>query len=255
MNGRTSTTWLALGTLGVLAAACAPKANPSTPPASPPASSPAEPAAALGFSEDVEQLVELMSGSFSSRRQAEANPNYFDIRLHMVPLWPDRDDARWLYVEQSVATAQEAPYRQRIYRVSAREDGTIESAVYTMIEPERFTFSWKDRAKLDALRFEEITRKEGCEVVLRKLGPGQYSGSTGERTCPSDLRGASYAHSEVSVSEQGVDSWDRGFDDAGQQVWGATEAGYEFRPDDPQAPPAVPPEGESKGGGEGGRGQ
>lgn len=233
--------WLAF----VALAGCAPRseigpasseptvAEPSEPPAaSEPAASPLAPA---------DPLVALMQGSFSSREQAQADPEYFDIRLHMLPIWTDRDDARWLYVEQAVASAQDQPYRQRVYAVAPGEDGTIVSAVYTIEEPLRFALAWKDPSKLEALRHEDLTRKDGCEVVLRQEGSQRFAGATGERTCPSDLRGASWATSEVTVTADGVLSWDRGLDDAGQQVWGATKGGYRFRHDDPEAPPVAPP--------------
>jgi hypothetical protein len=43
------------------------------------------------------------------------------------------------------------------------------------------------------------------------------------------MRGASYATSEVVLRDDGLDTWDRGFDDAGKQVWGATKGAYQFR--------------------------
>ena len=46
--------------------------------------------------------------------------------------------------------------------------------------------------------------------------------------CASDLRGAAYATSEVTITPQFVLSWDRGFDNTGKQVWGATEGPYVF---------------------------
>lgn len=232
--------WLALVTL----IGCAPRGTGTTvepattaaPTTAAPTTSPTTPP----VTEAVEQLVSLMQGSLSSREQALADSEYFDIRLHMLPIWPDRDDGRWLYVEQAVAVAQAEPYRQRVYRVSAREDGTIESAVYELPDPLRFALAWKDPSKLDALRHEDLVRKDGCEVLLRQAEPGRFVGATGEKTCPSDLRGASFATSEVEITEAGVRSWDRGFDQAGAQVWGATKGGYSFRHDDPDAPPVQP---------------
>ncbi|MEX1363621.1 MAG: chromophore lyase CpcT/CpeT [Nannocystaceae bacterium] len=218
---------------------CAPKGESSSPPvsAAPVAAADEITAPKEPFAADVEELWGLMQGSFSSRAQAQADPEYFDIRLHMMPIWTDREDARWLYVEQAVAVAPAEPYRQRVYQVAAGEDGTIVSAVYTIDEPLRFALAWQDPTKLDALTVDDVARKDGCEVVLRKQSEGTYAGSTGERSCPSDLRGASFATSEVVISEQGVDSWDRGYDDEGQQVWGAEKGGYAFRHDDPNAAP------------------
>lgn len=218
----------------------APTTAPTTGTAAAASGAPAAAPAEGPITAEVDALVSLMQGSFSSREQALADPDYFDIRLHMLPIWPDRDDGRWLYVEQAVAVSPAEPYRQRVYRVAAREDGTLESAVYELPDPLRFALAWKDPHKLDALRPEELERKAGCEVLLQQAAPGRFVGATGEQTCASDLRGASWATSEVEITADGVHSWDRGFDQAGAQVWGATKGGYRFRHDDPDAPPVEP---------------
>ena len=63
---------------------------------------------------------------------------------------------------------------------------------------------------------------------MRPAGDG-FEGSTNGKQCPSNLRGAAYATSVVTIRPDGMLSWDRGFDDKGQQVWGATKAGYQFK--------------------------
>jgi hypothetical protein len=42
------------------------------------------------------------------------------------------------------------------------------------------------------------------------------------------LRGASYATSEVVITDEQLLSWDRGWDANGKQVWGAETGGYIF---------------------------
>jgi hypothetical protein len=42
------------------------------------------------------------------------------------------------------------------------------------------------------------------------------------------LRGASFANSIVTVTQNEILSWDQGFDKEGKQVWGATKGGYRF---------------------------
>ena len=71
--------------------------------------------------DDLETLVSWMSGSFSSQAQAEADSNYYDIRLEMAPIWQERDDGHWIYVEQATV-----PGIKRIYGILTR--GRIESA-------------------------------------------------------------------------------------------------------------------------------
>ena len=74
--------------------------------------------------------------------------------------------------------------------------------------------------------------RDGCSILLRDRPGGVFSGSTIGRDCPSDLRGASYATSEVITSPGRLESWDHGFDSAGRQVCGATKGDYVFIKDE-----------------------
>jgi CpeT protein len=178
---------------------------------------------------DVDVLVDYMTGSFSSEEQAEKDSNYFNIELEMVQLWKDRTDGPWLYIEQAVAESKDKPYRQRVYQLRKRNDGKIESLVYTILDPLRFAGDYKKEFPLLRLTPDSLILKEGCEVVLYQADNGYFEGSTVDKNCGSDLRGARYATSEVMIDKDKMISWDRGFDENGNQVWGATEGGYIFK--------------------------
>ncbi len=178
---------------------------------------------------DLERLVAMMTGSFDSADQAAADPAFFDIRLHMSRIWTDRPGPAWLYVEQAMAERQDKPYRQRVYRVSANADGTFTSEVFELPgDPLALAGAWNKPELLAGLTPERLVSREGCAITLRPLPTGAFAGSTGERTCPSTLRGATYATSEVTLDDRRLISWDRGFDAQGKQVWGAVTGGYIF---------------------------
>lgn len=181
--------------------------------------------------QDLQTLTEWMSGSFSSAEQSARDPvNYFDIRLHMVPIWTDRDDGPWLYVEQAAVRDLERPYRQRVYHLVARPDGTIASVVYVLPgDPLRFAGAWRQPQRLGELSPDDLALRAGCELILRRQADGTFAGSTVNENCPSTLRDAAYATSEATVSATALVTWDRGFDENGQQVWGAVEGGYIFK--------------------------
>ena len=178
---------------------------------------------------DVEALVNYMTGSFSSEEQAEKDSGYFNIELEMVQIWKDRTDGPWIYVEQAVADTKEKPYRQRVYQLRKRKDGKIESFVYTIPDPLRFSGEYKKEFPLLRLTPDSLTLKEGCEVVLYQADEGYFEGSTVDRNCSSDLHGASYTTSEVIIDKDKIITWDRGFDENGNQDWGATKGGYIFK--------------------------
>ena len=97
-----------------------------------------------------------------------------------------------------------------------------------MPEPERFIGAYDDPALLNVISPADLTEREGCAVHLKYEGEGTFRGSTKKDKCKSTLRGATYARSRVSITRAFVQSWDQGFDAAGEQVWGATEGGYMF---------------------------
>lgn len=178
---------------------------------------------------DLQLLLGFMTGSFSSEEQARLDPDFFDIRLQVVRVWPERQDGYWLYVEQAAAESLDRPYRQRVYHLQRHDGSTIESMVFTMPEPLTYAGEWKKEVPLARLTPESLVRKRGCSIMLVKKGTAAFSGSIVAHECASDLRGAAYATSEVEINAQGMVTWDRGFAADGRQVWGASKGGYIFK--------------------------
>ena len=172
-------------------------------------------------------LVNWMTGSFSSEKQAAADSAYQNIRLEMVPIWEDGDDEYWLYVEQAAAGATDRPYRQRVYRVTGVEQDLYMSEVFTLPNPEAHVGAWRAEDPLADLTPDDLELREGCTVFIR-FGPGGFVGGTEGTGCSSELRGAAYATSEVVMNTFRIESWDRGFDENGKQVWGAEKGAYVF---------------------------
>ncbi len=179
-------------------------------------------------------LAGYLTGSFSSRAQSETDgENYFDIRLHAVPIWEWAPDGPWLYVEQAAASALDRPYRQRVYRLDTVEEygeTLYTSEVYTFDDPLRLAGAWKSTGMVDAeLDPNELALRDGCTIYLTwDESRAAFVGATRGSGCESTLGGASYATSEVVLFADRLETWDRGFDAEGVQAWGATEGPYVF---------------------------
>ncbi len=176
---------------------------------------------------DLRNLYNLMIGSFSSENQSKEDSSYFDIRLKMVPMWSE-SEYYWLYVEQAMASNENKPYRQRVYRISKMNDTTIESRVYTIKNGEQYFGEWKLENPLANLTIDSLDERKGCSIFLNKINKNEFSGSTNKSDCESALKGASYATSFVNIYTDMIISWDRGFDKDDNQVWGAENGGYIF---------------------------
>ena len=174
----------------------------------------------------LKELTTIMQGSYSSEKQSIADTTYFNISLHMVPIWKSK--GHYLYVEQALSKKQDKPYRVRIYKISQLGSNEFISEIHILKNEKDWIGKWKTPDAFDALGDNDIELKPGCGVNLKRVDKNKFIGSTGEKTCPSELRGASYASSKVTVLRDQILSWDQGFDKEGKQVWGATKAGYVF---------------------------
>ncbi len=187
-----------------------------------------KPLIAQELPENLEQLVEWMSGDFDSSEQAAKNQAFHNVRLQMTRIWPDKPNGAWLYVEQAMADTPDKPYRQRIYFLSEIVDDEYSSDIYELPEPEKYVGAAADPSKLGDLTMFDLSHKSGCTVVIFYDG-FQYGGQTRKGSCKSSHEGASYTTSEVTVLMDEISSWDRGFNEDGEQVWGSEAGPYIFK--------------------------
>lgn len=179
-------------------------------------------------SSDLLELQTLMSGTFSSDLQAFQDSNFLNVQLFMTPIWTSDPDGVWLYVEQAMAQQLSKPYRQRVYKLERYEKGKYLSKVFTIHEESRFAGCYRSPEKLDQLKPADLVAKESCTVYLEQIGKKYFKGSTRGLSCESLLRGASYATSEVEITDGEIISYDRGFAKNGLQVWGSKTGPYRF---------------------------
>jgi hypothetical protein len=176
---------------------------------------------------ELNQFVDLLHGTFSSEAQSKEDTTYFNISLVMVPIWKERTDGQWMYVEQAMATKLDKPYRQRVYRLRHPGENTFTSDIYTIKNALAYAGLQNDKIKLQKLSIDSLELKDGCTVTMIKNND-VYAGGTDGKSCSSDLRGARYATTKINLKKGELISWDQGFDANDKQVWGATKGGYIF---------------------------
>lgn len=174
-----------------------------------------------------QEVADWLTGSFSNGAQARRDPAFHHVLLHTQPIWPGRSGEHWLYVEQALADTPDKPYRQRIYRIRW-EGGPVSEVFLLPGDPSAFIGAWRDVSRFNGLEPEHLEQRQGCSIWLHKQRAGGYEGATRGRHCGSDRSGAQYATSEVVLDAAALSAWDRGFDAAGSQVWGATAGPYRF---------------------------
>lgn len=187
------------------------------------------PSRSLAEPSTLDHLTVFLTGSFSNADQARGDQNFRASTLHIAPIWTDRPDGPWLYLEQALADAPAHPYRQLIYQLAPRSDHTLEVRVFESPDPVAATGAWKDPALLTKLTPANLVTREGCTLILRLQPGGTFKGGTEGTGCASTLRGASYSTIETVISNLQIVTWERGYNAAGTQVWGSIHGGYVFK--------------------------
>jgi len=181
-------------------------------------------------SSDTRQAALWLVGDWTSAEQSMRDTEFRDITIHIRPIWTDRTDGMWMYVEQAMASAADRPYRQRVYQMVTAPDGTTESRIYEFSgDPLVHAGAWKRPQPLDDLEPDLLQPRAGCTVHLTRQKGGSFTGATLTGECATNYQGATYTMSDVTLSADELVTWDRGYDAAGAQVWGSTKGPYIFR--------------------------
>lgn len=184
--------------------------------------------------QQVEAVATRLEGVMDTAAQATANPKAPNVRMTTcrVTLADGGSalprSAIVLYQEQAMSNNLIKPYRQRFLQLSASPmSQSVQSHSFKPSNPA----AWVNFCNQPAV---DRTVKPGdlgtavCSVFLRHSGD-DYVGNTPADGCPANVRGAVRIKNHIVLLPIGMDTWDRGFDAAGKQVWGAKADSYHFR--------------------------
>jgi CpeT/CpcT family (DUF1001) len=184
--------------------------------------------------EQVQKVAGWLEGVMDTTTPPSASGKSVNVRMRTcrIRLADDRDrrfaDSIFLYQEQAVRETLEQPYRQRFLQIMPTADGSIESKAYKPEKPTAFV-NWCDRQP-DTMRVLPTVNLGTpiCSVFLRVEGD-RFIGETPPQGCPTSVRGAVRMTNTIELFADGMNTWDRGFDANGKQLWGAKNESYQYR--------------------------
>ncbi|XP_006485069.1 chromophore lyase CRL, chloroplastic isoform X2 [Citrus sinensis] len=196
-------------------------------------------------------VADSLSGEKFSKEQASRDPdNFFNISMEMDAVFAECLLARqlkWLMVRSFYILSKHFggllrnPFGslQRFYMVKPCPKELkcdVEVSSYAIREVEEYK-NFCDRPRDQRPLPEEVIGDIGehlTTIHLRRCDRGKrclYEGSTPPGGFPNSWNGATYSTSELAVLKNNeIHTWDRGFDDDGNQVWGVKAGPYEFKP-------------------------
>lgn len=181
----------------------------------------------------VEEVVSHLLGAMDTSAQANANPDAPNVRITTCKIRvkdaaPLNRPQAFLYQEQALSQRLSQPYRQRFLRIAPSANNlSVESSVFKPPTPKAWIGLCGKPESARVVQSRDLGATN-CSVFLQRSGDN-YIGETVASGCPSDYKGAVRIKNRIVLHRTGMDTWDRGYDASGNQVWGAKDKPYQFR--------------------------
>lgn len=176
------------------------------------------------------EVADRLQGVMETTAQANANPNAPRVRMTTcrVTVTDATSDSVFLYQEQALLKTPDQPYRQRFLKIFPNfSNQSVESLSSKPANPTALV-GFCSKAAGDRVVTQQDLGNPVCSVFLRSAG-NIFVGTTPTEGCPTNARGAVRITNRILLYKNGMDTWDRGFDASGKQVWGAKAESYQFR--------------------------
>jgi CpeT/CpcT family (DUF1001) len=186
----------------------------------------------LSLQQQIEEVATLLEGKMDTSAQAIANPKAPNVRMTTCRVQVRdtklKDQAIFLYQEQALTQDLTKPYRQRFLKIlSNRSSQSVESLSFKPDDPSAWS-GFCGKPALERILSVQDLGSPVCSVFLKR-SPAGYVGNTPGNGCPANVRGAVRITNQVELSPAGMNTWDRGFNAEGEQVWGAKSESYQYR--------------------------
>lgn len=193
----------------------------------------ANPAQAVPIEQQMQDVVSHIVGVMDTSAQAAANPKAPNVRMTTCKVKVENADINtrpsvFLYQEQAMSESLNSPYRQRFLQITLTPDAQkVESVAFRPPTPATWKGFCNQPEQMRLVKKSDIG-ESSCRVILQPEAEN-YRGETPSEGCPTNVRGAVKITNTILLHQTGMDTQDRGFDAAGNLVWGAKEQPYQFR--------------------------
>ena len=184
-------------------------------------------------STDFERYIQNITGKFSTQLHQSFDTTKGDVMVRTI-VFKRYPNVVWLYTQQGEWwDGRYFPYRQRVYAAEQIDDYYIKLDIYAFKDDLAYYGVLDDTSSsltpeewLQNIPSDGLIKKEGCSLYIYKDNLNAFRGSTNEDDCKGSFKGATYTTTEFVIYLHEVISWERGWDDDGNQKWGPTNGPY-----------------------------
>ena len=165
-----------------------------------------------------------MVGHFVTLIVAEDDSASENLQRVVVPIWLDRRDGPWLYVEEAKVAQPDDPTSQFIMNIRLGFHGQIQCEIYDLPHDRAVhANAWNESDVLNSISPQQCDYRSGCTVDMHLYGQDVYVGSTSGGGCPDQYLNGSFMTIHQQIGALSMTRWVRGFTDDGELLWGSPD--------------------------------
>ncbi|MBM4178423.1 MAG: hypothetical protein FJ211_03710 [Ignavibacteria bacterium] len=177
--------------------------------------------------QDVNEVSSWIEGSYSTERQAKQDTAFRNERMEIRRIWMDRTDGVWFVLERFEPEMQSKPFQQRVIHIHGVEENLTEVRTFVWKDASTATELWKNPEKAAQFSVEDIRLQRGCEMYLQRNSSAFFGGTHGT-ACSGGRAGVSYLNISISIADQSIALWERGYSVDNKQILGSVKGPYYY---------------------------
>lgn len=179
---------------------------------------------------DLQELTTWFEGSYSNERQAKQDSSFEHQRIEVRRIWMDRQDGVWFVMERFAAGKENETLRwveQNVLRIHGVEENLIEVQSFKWKDFRNKSGLWKNPEKAAEYTPGELGLLRGCEMYLQRNSSAFFGGTHG-MACSAGRPLVSYMNITISIADQSVALWERGYSPDNKQISGSVKGPYYY---------------------------
>lgn len=165
-----------------------------------------------------------MEGHFASSKQALNNSKHEKISMQIFPILKDK--GTYFIVEQALFDSQEKPFSIQIHQLYQKRYHIVKE-VYLLKNEKEWIEKRLTSQNYTDLSIADLELVPGCQITIKKSADGSYSGHTGNDCHLTEFK-APNSSVEISIAENQIRLWEKGYDKDWNLLWGNTKNGTVF---------------------------
>jgi len=124
----------------------------------------------------LQKVYYMYLGHFTNEAQAkvERNPIYKGQEIISVPIWPQRGNEHWMYVNWMQADKPDDLLVQEVWFFKRKDPETIEVKIYDLPDKEKYADDWRKKEPLKNLKPDDLIDHGNCSTEITAISSDKF---------------------------------------------------------------------------------